>query len=125
MGRIGGNLWTVVLERHRTAVLSGPNLISVFNGATCNASVRTGCASQIPATVATGDDGRSRSDAGPGSPGSRPQRERSPLRSPLCFAPLAGSAHRHYHKRGADPQLGTVAVNPNRRDSDESSKEGR
>ena len=35
----------------------GPNLISVFNGGTCNATVRTGCASQIPATIATGDDG--------------------------------------------------------------------
>jgi len=35
----------------------GPNLISVFNGGTCNATVRTGCASQIPATIAIGDDG--------------------------------------------------------------------
>ncbi len=34
----------------------GPNLISVFNGATCNATDHRGCG-QTPATVPTGDDG--------------------------------------------------------------------
>jgi len=35
---------------------SGPNLLSVFNGATCNAGKASGC-NQTPATVAFGDSG--------------------------------------------------------------------
>jgi DNA-binding beta-propeller fold protein YncE len=39
-----------------TITSSGPNLISVFNGATCNATVTAGC-DQTPATVMFGDSG--------------------------------------------------------------------
>ena len=39
-----------------TITSSGPNLISVFNGATCNATNTTGCG-QTPATVTFGDSG--------------------------------------------------------------------
>lgn len=39
-----------------TTTDSGPNLLSVFNGATCNATTAAGC-NQIPATLAVGDSG--------------------------------------------------------------------
>jgi DNA-binding beta-propeller fold protein YncE len=39
-----------------TITQSGPNLLSVFNGATCNAGNVTGC-NQTPATLAFGDSG--------------------------------------------------------------------
>ncbi len=39
-----------------TITPSGPNLLSVFNGATCNATVTAGCG-QTPATVMFGDSG--------------------------------------------------------------------
>jgi YVTN family beta-propeller protein len=40
-----------------TVTRSGPNLISVFNGATCNAHDKRGCG-QTPATLNVGDSGR-------------------------------------------------------------------
>ena len=42
-----------------TITASGPNLISVFNGATCNATTTTGCG-QTPATLSVGDSGGAR-----------------------------------------------------------------
>jgi DNA-binding beta-propeller fold protein YncE len=39
-----------------TITSSGPNLVSVFNGATCNAETSLGC-HQTPATLAVGDSG--------------------------------------------------------------------
>ncbi len=39
-----------------TNTASGPNLISVFNGSTCNASETIGC-SQTPAVLPVGDSG--------------------------------------------------------------------
>ena len=39
-----------------TTTGSGPNLLSVFNGATCNATTTSGCG-QTPATLALGDSG--------------------------------------------------------------------
>ena len=35
---------------------NGPNLLSVFNGATCNATSTAGC-NQVPATLEVGDSG--------------------------------------------------------------------
>jgi YVTN family beta-propeller protein len=43
-----------------TITSSGPDLISVFNGATCNATATVGCG-QTPATLAVGDSGSGQS----------------------------------------------------------------
>ena len=46
------------LDRHRLRLAprptSGPDLLSVFNGATCNANSTSGC-NQLPATLYVGD----------------------------------------------------------------------
>jgi DNA-binding beta-propeller fold protein YncE len=59
----GGNPVDIAVNPHTDTIYvatvtsdGGPNLISVFNGATCNANVSTGCL-QTPANVPTGNDG--------------------------------------------------------------------
>jgi DNA-binding beta-propeller fold protein YncE len=58
----GGNAEAIAVDEATGTVYvgtitdSGPNLLSVFNGATCNAYDTTGC-DQVPATLAFGDSG--------------------------------------------------------------------
>ena len=49
---------------------SGPDLISVFNGATCNATDTSGC-DQTPATVAVGSSGDAPNNSVSTSPSTR------------------------------------------------------
>jgi DNA-binding beta-propeller fold protein YncE len=58
----GGNAEDIAIDAATDTIYvvtetdTGPNLLSVFNGATCNASIASGC-NQVPATLEVGDSG--------------------------------------------------------------------